>query len=151
MGVYASGEELTFASGDAGSTHMGQVYGYIEKGAVKDCYAINDATAGCSFGTSAATVSNVTVMGGGEAQGYLNHTLNTLVTYPDGTTGTTVTLSDGSTAYITSTYPVAILNGGAALISGYSGSEALTWEEVPALGNYPLPSALVALGAEYYQ
>ena len=152
MGVYASGEELTFASGDAGSTHMGQVYGYIEKGAVKDCYAINDATAGCSFGTSAATVSNVTVMGGGEAQGYMNNTYNTVATFADGTTGTTITLSNGSTSFdITTTYPVAILNGGAALISGYSGSEALTWEEVPALGNYPLPSALVALGAEYYQ
>ena len=148
LGAGVSGTTVTIPSSDAGSQYMGQLFGYIEAGTLKDCYALNDASAGYSQGTSAGTLSNATILGGGTVQGYLNHACNSIVTYSDGTTGTTVTLSDGTTSFAAgSTYPVDILNGGAALISGYTGS-ALTWQEVPTQSNYPLPSALVALMTE---
>ena len=90
-------------------------------------------------------------MGSGSETGYMNNNYNASVTYSGGTTGTTVTLSDDSTSYpVASTYFVAMLTGGGQLISGYSGTETMDWTQPSVTNGWPYPSALVALGTDYF-
>ena len=150
LGVYASGTTVTYASNHANSLHMGQVFGY-NLGTIKECYCRNHSSKGYSTGTNTGTLKNVTVLGSGSESGYMNDTYNTSVTYSDGTTGTTVTLSNNSTSYpVASTKFVAMLTGGGQLISGYSGTETTDWAQPAVTNGWPYPSALVALGTDYF-
>lgn len=150
IGIAESGNEPAIVSNDESADHMGQIYGFIEKGDVRDCYALNSATAGYSFGTCNGTVANARILGNAHLAGTMGHSYNVTSVSVDGRSSSSFTLSDGSTTLdVTTSYPVEILNQGAALISGYSGTESLSWSEVPSLDYRPLPSALVALGEDF--
>ena len=150
IGACTTGTTIVYQSHLPDSYYMGQVYGWNEGGTIKDCYCRNHGTHGYSFGTNAGTIKNVTVMGGGTTNGYINNNYNSIVTYSDGTTGTDVTLSDGTTTYpAASTYVYEMLNGGSAFIN-YTGGVTLLWEMPADMNYWCYPSAIVALGSDYY-